>query len=151
MFQNGTRRRFLVLASGATAALAGCTDSDDDQRQDENVAGGDGESSGEAESDSPTQPQRKIKILQDEFYEERFNFGVKGTLKNQTDESLSYVEVKAFFYDEPNAEGTRLAEGLDNFSDVEAGAKLSFDAMGLDDAEPERIKSYSLQTETSDY
>lgn len=92
---------------------------------------------------------QRVKVLEHEFYTEDYGgFGVKGTLKNVSDVTLNYVEVSVVFYDEA---GTRVAEGLDNMTDLTPGTKASFDAIGLATIDPDTIADYKLTTDSSVY
>jgi hypothetical protein len=93
--------------------------------------------------------EKRVKVLEHEFYTEDYGgFGVKGTLKNVSNETLNYVEVSVVFYDDA---GTRVGEGLDNMTDLSPGTKASFDAMGLATIDPDTIADYELTTDSTVY
>jgi hypothetical protein len=150
------RRRYLT-AVGTTAsalALAGCSESDSGDSSGGNVDNsnsGNGNSSGggsnsgngnSGNSDGGDQPD--VEILNDEFYEEQFQAGVRGTAVNNTDSELSYVEATATFLD---SEGTQIGEGLDNVSDLAAGREWEFDCL-YTGQDPERVDSYEVEVTT---
>lgn len=154
------RRNFLHIAGATVVAttLAGCTGEEEQPRKEgdandgeQNVAGDSTKTeTGPNETMSPTEAStgQKVDVLEDAFYADDYSFGVKGKAKNVSGETLDYVEFKTFFYD---SEGTRVAEGLDNHTDVRADTTFTFDSMGMDNVDPETIEEYELQVSTSTY
>ena len=154
------RRRYLgTLGTTASAiALAGCSGDDggdssggdansnsgDSSGGDSDNSGGDGNGGDSNSGDGGGNDQPDVEILSDEFYEEEFQSGVRGTAVNNTDSELSYVEATATFLD---SEGTQIGEGLDNVSDLAAGREWEFDCLftGQDES---RIDTYELEVST---
>lgn len=146
------RRRFLAVA-GATVgsmALAGCGTDDGADDSSSGDTGGDGGNGDDSSSGTTTDGGGggggKLEILEDEYYEEDFSAGVRGTVKNNSDSEISYVGVQAEFLD---AEGTRVGEGLDNTTDLAGGQEWAFDAMATSD--PEEIDSYNIEVSDSSF
>ena len=154
------RRKYLVTI-GATVsglALAGCSEDDDGDSSggDANSnsgdssgggsdnSGGDGNGGDSNSGDSGGNDQPDVEILSDEFYEEEFQSGVRGTAVNNTDSELSYVEASAVFLD---ADGTQIGEGLDNVSDLAGGREWEFDCLFTGD-DASRIDTYELEVST---
>lgn len=147
------RRRYLATFAATTSALAlaGCSeDESDTSGGDADSNGGDssggdsGGGGGDSNDGSSGDDQPDVEILSDEFYEEEFSSGVRGTAVNNTDSELSYVEATATFLD---SEGTQIGEGLDNVSDLAAGREWEFDCMFLGD-DASRIDTYELELST---
>ena len=161
------RRTYLRVTGTALAAtgLAGCSGDGDSGAGDADGGGsgdadgggsGDADSGGSGDADSGgsgdgsgsgsdgSGSQSKVEITAHEFYSEEFSQGVKGTLRNNTDTELGYVEVEAVFLD---AEGTQIGDGIDNVTDLAAGRAWEFDCMFLGD-NPERIDRYEIEAST---
>lgn len=143
------RRRFLSVA-GATVvsmSLAGCgADDEADDEASGDTSGGDGGDGDEASGDGEN-GGGGLEILEDEYYEEDFSAGVRGTVKNNSDEEIGYVGVQAEFVD---SEGTRVGEGLDNTTDLAGGQEWDFDTVALD-ADAEEIDSYNIEVSDSPF
>ena len=153
------RRTYLsaVAATLAAAGLAGCSEESDAGTGDadgggsgsdggsdggsdaDGGSGSDGSGSGTDGGDQPT-----VEILSHEFYSEEFSSGVRGTLRNNTDSELSYVEVEAVFLD---AEGVQIGDGIDNVTELAGGRTWEFDCMFLGD-DPSRIDRYEIEAST---
>lgn len=152
------KRRQFVKASGAgiallTTSLAGCAG--EGSNDSENVVtGGNGGNGGgnnnnnnkdttqkSQQSKTTEQSQKKVKVLNHELYTKDYSAGVKGKIKNVSGKELGYVEITVRFFD---SEDTRIAEGLDNFSELGAGTTATFDAMYMGQ-EPSKIDSYELE------
>lgn len=118
--------------------------SDDSSDGDGAGGGSDGgnESSGNDGSDSGGSSD--LEILDHELYEDDFSAGVEGTVRNNSDEEMSYVEVQAVFLDE---EGTQIGDSIDNVNDLAADREWEFDCMFLGD-DPGRIDSYEIEAST---
>jgi hypothetical protein len=147
------QRRTLLATTGTvlSAAIAGCGSSDPSDRQEGSADDGSGEGSaddgsGEGSADE-SESEQQIELLDHEFYEEEFSSGVSGTVENVSGEVLSYVEVQVYFLD---SEGTQIGEGLDNTSDLAEGRRWEFDAAYLD-SDPERIDTYEIETDVSNF
>jgi len=174
------QRRTLLATTGTvlSAAIAGCGSSDPSDRQEGSADDGSGEGSaddgsgegsaddgsgegsaddgsGEGSADDgsgegsadESESEQQIELLDHEFYEEEFSSGVSGTVENVSGEVLSYVEVQVYFLD---SEGTQIGEGLDNTSDLAEGRRWEFDAAYLD-SDPERIDTYEIETDVSNF
>jgi len=155
------RRKYLVAlgTTASTLALAGCTsddggdssggdangDSSDSSSDSDNSGNGDdgGDSDGGNSGNGDTE-RPDVEILSDEFYEEEFTAGVRGTAVNNTDRELSYVEATAVFLD---SEGTQIGEGLDNVSDLAAGREWEFDCL-FTGSDSSRIDTYEIEVST---
>lgn len=116
------RRRFLALAATGVGTTAGCTDDTDYQSGNQNP---DGDDSGGQDSDEA------LEILEHELVRE--NQGsrsekvtVEGRAENTSDRQLSYVEVRARFY---NEQGDQIETSLDNTNDLDAGQTWAFEIM----------------------
>jgi len=141
------RRQFILAASG-TLALAGCTEETERQEGSGGSGGGDsGQGGSSGDGGGGSESQDRVEILDHSFYQDDFSSGVRGTLENISDETLSYVQVNVYFLD---ADETRIGEGLDNASDLQAGRKWQFDAMFLGDNE-EAIDSYEISAEVTNF
>lgn len=77
-----------------------------------------------------TQEQRKVELLNHQSFEEEYQSGVRGKLKNTSGETLDYVEVSVRFYDD---EGTRIGENFTNATDLAAGKTWQFEVLFLED------------------
>ena len=158
------RRRTLLatLGTASTIAIAGCSseeserqegstneESSDDGSSDDGSSESDNTESGSANDNSGSdEPEQLVNLVEHEFYNEgQFDVGVEGVVENVSDQELSYVEVSVYFLD---SEGTQIEEGLDNTSDLAAGRRWEFDATYLGD-EADRIDSYEIETEVSDF
>lgn len=117
------------MGAVGVAALAGCTDEDGPS------------SSGEASGSSG----QDIEILSDEWYEEGYNAGVRGEIKNVSGDELSYVQIEANFYDDG---GAKIGDGMDNTSDLPADTVYKFDVMYMD-TDAENVADYELSVDVS--
>lgn len=81
-----------------------------------------------------------LEILEHEFYQEDFSAGVEGTVRNDTGEELSYVEVGVVFY---NADGQRIDDSFTNTEDLGDGEEWVFDVMFLGN-DPEQVDDYNI-------
>lgn len=163
------RRTFLsVFGAGTIASVAGCTseDSDPEDREtgttdsDDGDSGG-GDSDGDSADDSGdtddsqtgtadgdgSENEQQVEILTHEWYEEDFSAGVRGELENVSDETLSYVEISAYFLD---SEGRQVGDSLANTSDLAPGRVWAFDIMFLG-SDSGQVENYELETEVSDF
>lgn len=157
-------RRTYLLTAGSTVAgiaLGGCTTEEEPA-----TASGD---TGGASSPAPTAPSTQsagrsktatktaasgsdadMKILSKAFYAGDYgSFGVKGKAENVTDRTLGYVEFLTRYF---TADGTRVAEGMDNATDVSKGTTITFDSRAMAmDVDPESIDNWELEVKTADY
>lgn len=152
------RRQFvkggLGIVSIATTTIAGCSGSSDDSEvTDSGNANGGDSSSGSTDSksdksdDSGGKSNKKLKLINHEFYEEEYSAGVKGEVKNISGKQLGYVGVQIKFLD---GEGTRIGEGLANTTELPAGSKWAFDAPALV-SEPDKIEDYKIEVGTTPF
>ena len=114
----------MLLGGAATATLAGCTEDDPEY---ENGGSSNGENDGD---DGP-----QLEILEHELVIEQNlidDVRVEGIVENQSDEMLSYVEVRVRVYDE---DGNQLDRYFTNTSDLDAGQTWAFEVMILEDAD----------------
>lgn len=125
-----SRRHCLKAIGGVTGALAlaGCSSNTEYENGGEN-----GDNSG-GSSD------KKLEILNDEWYTESYSAGVKGTAENVSGDTLSYISVKVKFYDESNA---LIESSLDNINDLEADGKWKFDVL-FPGSDTEDVSSYKI-------
>lgn len=130
------RRKYLATTAVSVATLAGCTEDTDYEDGSGNGTGNGGDGNGE-ESD----PDDALEILEHEMVREdegtmAETVSVEGRAENVGDRQLSYVEVRARFYNEA---GDQLDSSLDNVNDLDPGATWAFNiqhfAMGEDAAE----------------
>lgn len=84
-----------------------------------------------------------MELLDHEWYEQEYQSGVRGTAKNVSDETVSYVQVEVYYLD---SEGTRIGEGLANASDLKAGRKWQFETIYMGD---EEVTDYEIEIGTS--
>jgi hypothetical protein len=128
------RRAYLSLGVGAMAAIAGCSDETDFE---EGNTGG----NGNGDSDSSGDSDDALEILEHELVRENAGsasetVSVEGRAENVGDQQLSYVEVRARFYNEA---GDQLDSSLDNTNDLDPGTTWAFEiqhfAIGEDAAE----------------
>ncbi|PSP73382.1 hypothetical protein BRC86_09450 [Halobacteriales archaeon QS_3_64_16] len=76
------------------------------------------------------------------YYEEDYSAGVRGEATNTSDDSISYTDIQAKFYD---SDGTRLGEALDNASDLGDGETYAFDAIStLTGDKSDSVASYTI-------
>ncbi|QCW02138.1 FxLYD domain-containing protein [Natrinema pallidum] len=139
-------RRKLLVAGGTavTTALAGCSGSDDTDRESGDTTNDDSGNGDESSNGSggASDGGDLIKILDHEWYNEgSFSSGVRGQVENVSDETLGYVEVSVYFID---ADGVQFEESLDNTSDLAAGRVWEFEAMFLGE-DPSRVEEYEVQ------
>ena len=64
-------------------------------------------------------------------YYDGFAFYIEGTIKNNTDQDKSYVQVTFILYD---AEGNQIGSAMDNINNLKAGGTWKFKAMGMEEA-----------------
>lgn len=64
-------------------------------------------------------------------YYDGFAFYIEGSIKNNTDQDKSYVQVTFILYD---AEGNQIGSAMDNINNLKAGGTWKFKAMGMEDA-----------------
>ncbi len=143
------RRQYLTTTGAAVSALAltGCLSDDSsdsgegntDDSNDDNSNGGDDSASNGGDSSNHDQPN--VEVLNHEFYSEQFSSGIRGTAVNNTDSELNYVEATAVFLD---GDGTQIADGLDNVTDLAAGREWEFDCVYLG-TDPDRIARYEIE------
>lgn len=126
-----------AVALATTSALAGCAGGESDRES--------GDSSGDSGgNDTTEEEQEEFSILEHEpFQTEYGNAGVEGVGKNNSDDTLSYVQVNVYFYDSSD---TRLGEGIANVTDLQPGREWKFEAMYLG-SDAEAIDSYEIQAE----
>lgn len=131
-----------VSTVGLTA-VAGCVEETSDEGSDEPAA----PSTGQPAQTSSKPAKKDVKILNHEMYTGEYKYGVKGKLKNQTDRSISSVEVTATFFD---GEGTRIGEGLDFLSDLSAGTTATFDAVATD-MKSDTVEKYEIEVSPTSF
>lgn len=141
------RRKFLTVAAASIAGFSGCISEDEvDDSSSGDTGGSNDESTGTSGGNDDNEGSGLV-ILDEEYYEESYSAGVRGTVQNKTGSELSYVAVQAEFLD---AEGTRLGEGLDNTTDLDNEQKWKFDAMFLGD-NPDQIENYEIEVSDSSF
>lgn len=69
----------------------------------------------------------------------QFALYIKGTLTNNTDNEVSYIQVEYNLYD---ADGAQVGTALANTSNLKAGGTWKFEAVGT--ASPDEVASYEL-------
>lgn len=156
LFETGMdRRTFIVTAGGAVVSmgLAGC--GSDSEPSDTSGGSADGGNNSNKDTSGGTADGgdsdggdggNSLEIVEDEFYEEDFSAGVKGTVKNNSDSEIGYVGVQAEFLD---SEGTRVGEGMDNTTDLAAGQEWAFDCMATTEAS--KIDDYKIEVSDSPF
>lgn len=135
-----------AAASVSTVGLttvAGCTEETEESGSNDPAPPETGSSDPTATEES----QADVEILEHEMYTDEYSFGVRGKLENKTDRELLYVEVQARFFD---ADETRIAEGLDNLSDLGPGTTANFDAVALE-GESGNVENYEVEVTTTDF
>lgn len=121
------RRSYMALTGGAVVtSLAGCSGEDPDFEE----GNSDSDGGGGGGSDEAT-VQDDVEILEHELVREdeggvAEQVSVEGRAENTSDESFSYVEVRARFY---NQNGDLLDSFLDNINDFGAGQTWAFEVM----------------------
>ena len=148
------RRRTLLGAVGAsiTVPIVGCTEEEAESAE---GSVGDGDENGNAENGNDGSSDESssnnsgggLEIVNHEFYTEDFQAGVRGKVANNTGDTLDYVEVKVWFYDE---EGTQIGDSLDNTESLDDGTEWAFDAMFLGD-DPETVADYEIEVSDSPF
>lgn len=125
------RRQFLTVTVPAAVGASGCVDTDREyqppaEQPTSTVPPADTPREPPTATDTPTP---RLVLLNHEL--RRKNAGtlsetvrVAGTAKNTTDEQLSYVEVRAKFYDD---DGALLDSSLDNVTDLGPGERWRFE------------------------
>ena len=150
------RRNYLkacgVLGTGIFAA--GCTEEEESSEAEGSIDDGNGGDSGNGEesgenggSDGSEGGGDGLEITEHEFYEEDFQAGVRGIVQNNTGETLDYVEVKAWFYDD---EGVQIDDSLDNTENLQEGGEWRFEVMLLS-AEPGDVADYEVEASDSPF
>lgn len=141
------RRQFMTAAAGVSTvgltALAGCTEETEESGSNDPVT----PQTFTPEQTTTAGSQGDVEILEHEMYEDEYSFGVRGKLENKTDRELLYVEVQARFFD---ADETRIAEGLDNLSDLGPGTTANFDAVALE-GESGNVANYEVEVTSVDF
>lgn len=135
------RRREILSKTGvalaAATTLAGCS-TDETERESGDSNDGSG---GSDESD-----QKAFTILSHESFQTEYgNVGVEGVGKNNSDETLSYVQIEVYFYDSSD---TRLGSGLANINELKAGKKWQWEALYMG-SDSEKVDNYEIQAEWS--
>lgn len=149
------RRKFITASSTALATiLAGCTSSgsDPEDREQGSTDGGSGDDgdrdSGSAGGDGGSESEQFVDLLEHEWYNDgQYDAGVRGKIKNVSEETLSYVQIDVFFLD---SEGTQIGEGVDNTSDLAPGRVLEFEVAYLD-TDADRVEDYEIDTSVTNY
>lgn len=137
---------------GITLPLAGCTDEESSETDgsvdaDDSNSGGSGSDGSDSESDDREDDRSGLEIVEHQFYEDEFQAGVEGIVANNTGDTLDYVEVKGWFY---NDEGTQIDDSMDNTENLEDGQEWAFDVMLLQ-ADPEEVADYELEASDSPF
>ncbi|MCH7659831.1 MAG: hypothetical protein IH933_04385 [Euryarchaeota archaeon] len=157
------RRQYLIgVGVGATAVLAGCTGSDDEEDPEEN--GGeesedeDEETNGEEEGDEEVDAEEALEdedtestvegleILEHELVEDEFSVSIEGVVANNTGDELGYVEVGAVLY---NADGQRIGDSFTNTTDLPDGEEWAFEILTTEDAED--VDDYTIAVTDSPF
>lgn len=134
-------RRRAYLTTLGIAAIAGCTGSTSSPSGDtatENrihtpdVAAAPDTPQLHQHGDGMFSTRRNLIVAEASGYVDEYTSGVKGILENRTGETLSYVEVVVYFYDEND---TRVGDGLDNTQNLRSSERWAFDAAYLGEAE----------------
>ncbi|MEI3148326.1 MAG: FxLYD domain-containing protein [Merdibacter sp.] len=94
------------------------------------------------EKTETTQPEQKEELtLEGEtsgsYDEYGMTYTISGMIKNNTDQTPSYVQVTFNLYDE---EGNQIGTAMDNINDLEAGGTWKFEAVSWE----EGVASYRL-------
>lgn len=107
----------LVIALATSGVLVGCGS----------------ESSGSGESEPQKQEeQKKDDLTVEGEIEDSLEYDLlkfNGTIKNNTDKDLEYVEINIVLYDKDNAQ---IGTALDNTNNLKAGGTWKFEAITLD-------------------
>ena len=91
-----------------------------------------------------TQPAEKYTITEEAVDTSNpYNYKITGKLTNNTDKTVSYVQVKYILKD---AEGAQVGTAWTNTSDLAAGGVWKFEASSL--KKPEEVVSYELSDVT---
>lgn len=157
-------RRTLLKGIGALVvggtAVAACSSPEEEGQNNQNdrvTQKPEGKQTKATESNKATQTKKstskksdkKVEILEHDLYTDDYGgFGVKGKAKNVSGGKIESVTIESYYYD---AEGTRIAEGSAIANEVKAGTTFTFDSMGLDTIEPEKIEDYELSVSNLDY
>lgn len=113
------------------------------------ACGGD-EPEAEAPAEEQTQEVEPAKqepyTIADEQLDDSNQFAVyvTGTLTNNTDDEMGYIQVEYNLYD---ADGAQVGTALANTSNLKAGGTWKFEALGT--ASPDEVASYELADVTS--
>ena len=145
------RRQCLTLTAAlAAGSLAGCTGSADAPASSNAGADSSGDADTTATKTATPKPKAEdVEILSHEPYTEEYGgFGVRGEAKNVSGGTLSYVAIETVFLD---AEGTQVAEGLDNVTELAADRTWAFDSMAMSTIDPSTVDSYEISVEVNDY
>lgn len=80
-----------------------------------------------------------LRIIDDEWYEDDYKAGVRGTAINETGKTLDRVKIKVVFLDSDN---TQIDDSLDLTHDLKDGRKWKFDARftGSNESEVEQYE-----------
>lgn len=104
-------RRRALLSSIALVALAGCTSDEDEEEEDEVEE--------EEEEEDPEEGDRveivESELVREDVGTEEESVAVRGIVEVKPDAEVSYVEVRALFYD---AEGERLDSVIEQIDEV---------------------------------
>jgi len=141
----------MALTSGAVVtSLAGCSGEDTDFEEG-NTGSNDEDDGGDDGSDEAT-VQDDVEILEHELVREdeggmAEQVSVEGRAENTSDESFSYVEIRARFY---NEDGDLLDSFLDNINDFGAGQTWAFEVMypGIGE-DAQEVADYDIAVGTS--
>ena len=129
------KKTWIIIAAAAFVAVIGAAG-----------ASGGGESQppqdAAKEKTETTQPEQKEELtLEGEtsgsYDEYGMTYTISGMIKNNTDQTPSYVQVTFNLYDE---EGNQIGTAMDNINDLEAGGTWKFEAVSWE----EGVASYRL-------
>ena len=136
------RRTYLTAAGTLLAgALAGCTAEAEPAPS----------AAADATTKTPTPgPKPDVEILEQPYYMGEYgSYGVKGTARNNTDETLEGVAFDTVYLD---ADGVQLSTGLGFVQNVAPGRTFTYDSVGTDfTLDPTQIDSYELTIDVTNY
>ncbi|WP_049915277.1 FxLYD domain-containing protein [Natrialba taiwanensis] len=147
-----SRRSVLVgTATGLTAAVAGCSGSSDDDYEEGN--GGDSGNGGDNGGDnSSSGDEETASITEHEMTTTETDYGttelvVEGTVKNNTDELIDYVEVSVRAY---NDDDQQIDTYMANTTELGGGKEWPFE-VSLYDVEESDVADYDIAIEANQY
>ena len=131
----------LVVLAGIGSALGGGSDSDADAPAQSSAQQSDDQQSAEQE---PVDQQEPYTVTEEQLDASNpYATYITGTLTNNTDNEVSYIQVEYNLYD---ASGAQVGTALANTNNLQPGGTWKFEAIGT--VSPDQVASFELMDVT---